>query len=115
MEKVIYADLIHSLGKYVKDILRKLATLNCPSDYYQLMIFQAGNDEISTRNQREIKKDFRTLGRMVKGSSVQVLFASISPLAVFDEGMNRKSQQINAWLQDWCDPQDTGFFSNKLL
>ncbi|PKU39519.1 rna-directed dna polymerase from mobile element jockey-like [Limosa lapponica baueri] len=32
-----------------------------------------------------------------------------------DEGINRKSQQINSWLQGWCNWQDFGFFDHGMI
>jgi len=58
----------------------------------------------------EMKKDFRALGRRVKGSGVQVVFSSVPPVAGEDEGRNMKSEQINTWLQAWCHRQNVGFF-----
>jgi len=53
---------------------------------------------VATRSLRAIKRDFRALGQLVKGSGTQVVFSSIPPLAGNDEGRNRKSQQVNTWL-----------------
>ncbi|KFU88831.1 Major vault protein, partial [Chaetura pelagica] len=50
-----------------------------PSDYYLLLIFQVGSYEIITRSARAMKRDFRALGWLVRGSGVQVVFASIPP------------------------------------
>ncbi|PKU34425.1 toll-interacting protein [Limosa lapponica baueri] len=62
-----------------------------------------------------MKRDFRALGRLVKGSGAQVVFSSIPPVAGIDEGINRKSQQMNSWLRDWCNQQDFGFFDHGLI
>jgi len=75
---------------------RKLPALVQPSDYYPLVIFQVGSDEVATRSPRTIKRDFRTLGQLVKGSGAQAVFSSILPLSGNDEGRNRKSQLILA-------------------
>jgi len=57
--------------------------------------------------------------RQAKGTSglwsdrlrdTQVVFFSIPPAAGDNEGRNRRSQQINTWLQDWCHRQNLGFF-----
>lgn len=85
-----------------------------PSDYYPLLVFQVGSDEIITRNVRAMKRDFRALGRLVKGSGAQVVFASI-PVASEGEGIYRKTLQINVWLHDWCLRQGFGFFNHELL
>ena len=94
---------------------RKLPTLVWPSDYYPLLIFQVGSDEVATRSLRAIKRDFRALGQLVKGSGAQVVFSSILPVAGNGEGRNRKSQQINTWLRAWCNWQNFGFFDHGLV
>jgi len=97
-------------GARVRDITRKLPGLVRPSDYYPLLVVQVGSDEVRTKSVQEIKRDFRALGQQVKGSGAQVVFSSIPPTAGKDEGRNRKSQQINTWLQAWCQRQNLGFF-----
>ena len=52
-------------GARVRDISSKLPGLIHPSDYYPLLILQAGRDEIAEKSLRSIKKDFRGLGRVV--------------------------------------------------
>lgn len=102
-------------GARIKDIRRKLPSLVQSSDYYPLLIFQVGSDEVGTRSLRAMKNDFRALGRLVKGSGAQIVFSSIPPFAGVDEGINRRSQQINSWLRDWCVRQDFGFFEHGLI
>ena len=43
-------------GARVRDISRKLPGLIDPSDYYPLLIVQAGSDEVADRSLRAIKK-----------------------------------------------------------
>ena len=64
-------------GEQVRDISRKLLSLNHPSDYYPLLIVQAGSAEVAERSLRVIKKDFRGLGQMVEGLGAQVVFSSL--------------------------------------
>ncbi|PKU36056.1 mitochondrial fission process protein 1 [Limosa lapponica baueri] len=61
-----------------------------------------------------MKRDYRVLGQLVKGSGTQVVF-SIPPVAAIDERISRKSHQIKSWLQDWCNRQDFGFFDHGLI
>ena len=49
-------------GARVRDISRKLPGLIHPSDYYPLLIVQAGSGEVADRSLRAIKNDFRGLG-----------------------------------------------------
>ena len=44
-----------------------------------------------------------------------MVFSSILPVAGNDEGRNRKTQQINTWLHDWCHQQNLGFFDHGLI
>jgi len=53
---------------------------------------------VRDKSTREIKRDFRALGRQVKGPGAQVVFSSIPPVAGEDEEGKRKSEQINTWL-----------------
>ena len=43
------------------------------------------------------------------------MFSSTPPVAGIDEGINRKSQQINSWLRDWCNEQNFGYFDHGLI
>jgi len=76
---------------WVRDITRKLAGLVRSSDYYPLLVVQVGSDKVRDKSTWEIKRDFRALGRQVKGSGKQVVFSSIPPIAGEDEGRNRNS------------------------
>jgi len=96
-------------------VKRKLPTLVWPLDYYTLLIFQVGSSEVAARSLRAIKRDFRALGQLVKGSGALVVFCSIPPVAGNNEGRRRKSQQINTWLQAWCHQWDSGFLDHMLL
>lgn len=50
----------------------KLPTLEWPSGYQPLWIFQIGSDEVATRTLRAIKRTFRSLGQLVKASGSQL-------------------------------------------
>ena len=72
---------------------------NYPSDYYPLLIVQAGSDEIAGRSLRAIKNDFRGLGRLVDNAGIQVVFAGIPTVAEKDNAMTRKTHCISTWLR----------------
>lgn len=55
-------------------------------DCYPLLIFQAGLREAVIRKLKNIKDDFMSLGRMLKGSGVQVVFFSVLPAGDWDLG-----------------------------
>ncbi|KFV04940.1 hypothetical protein N340_02425, partial [Tauraco erythrolophus] len=101
-------------GTRVKDIARKLPSLVWPTDYYPLLIFHVGGDETETRSPRLIKRDFRTLGQLVRGSGAQVIFSSIFPVASNDTGRSKCIQSINMWLRGRCHRHNFGFFDNGM-
>jgi len=67
-------------GARVKDIARKIPRLVRPSDYYPLLLFHVGADEVAVSSPRVIKKKFKALGRLVKESGAQVIFSSLLPV-----------------------------------
>ena len=97
-------------GVRVKDVRKKLPSLVRPTDYYPLLLFQIGSDDIGRTSLRTMEKDFRALGRQVKGSRAQVVFSSIPPAIGNNEGLDIMSQWINTWLRAWCARQGFGFF-----
>ncbi|GAB0209002.1 hypothetical protein GRJ2_003365900 [Grus japonensis] len=96
----------------VKDIARKLPSLVRPSDYYPLLLLHVGGDEAETCTTKAIKRDFRLLGQSLKDSGAQVIFSSLLPVEGSNGGRNRRTQSINAWLCDWCQHHNFGFFDN---
>ena len=94
----------------MRDFTKKVKRLVWPTDYYPLLVFQAGNDEVATRNPRAIKRDFRALGRLLKGSGSQVVFASVLPIGGIEA--DKQTRHINTWLRDWCNRQNFGFFDH---
>jgi len=96
----------------VRDITRTLPGLVWPSDYYPLLVVQVCSDEVRDKSIWAIKRGFRALEQQAKGSGAQVVFSSILPIAGEDKGRNRKSQQINTWLQAWCHRQNLRFFDH---
>ena len=105
MSKAQYADQTRFTGKsaalpgaWVKDLIAKLPTLVRPQDYYPLLIFQVGSNNITRRSPKVMKRDFRALGKLVKGSGAQVVFFSIPSVAGMGEEDYRRTQQMNLWL-----------------
>ena len=43
-----------------------------PSDYYSLLIFHVGTNNVKSRSQRSIKRDFRALRRWLKDSGREI-------------------------------------------
>ena len=98
----------------VKDIARKLSRLVRPSDYYPLLLFHVGADEVAVSSPRVIKKEFKALGRLVKESGAQVIFSSLLPVVGRDVERHRQTQSINTWLRDWCHRHNFGFFDHGM-
>ena len=97
-------------GARVRDFAKEVKRLVQPTDYYPLLVFQAGSDEVATRSPKAIKRDFRDLGRLLRGSGAQVVFASVLPIGGIEA--ERRAVHINSWLRDWCDRQNFGFFDH---
>ena len=74
----------------MRDDSRKLPSLTHPSDYYILLIVQAGNNEVAERSVRSIKRDFRALGQLVDGVGIQVIFSSVPSVAGRDTERSRR-------------------------
>ena len=62
-----------------------------------------------------MKRDFRSLGKVIKGSGAQIVFSSIRSVGGMDEKEYRRTQQMNLWLQDWFYRQGFGFFNHGLV
>ena len=86
-----------------------------PKDYYPLLVFQVGSNNITRRSPKAMKRDFRSLGKLIKGSGAQTVFFSIPSVVGMDEEKYRRTQQMNLWLQDWCYRQGFGFFNHGLV
>ena len=97
------------LGARVRDISGKLPDLIRPSDYYPLLLVQAGRDEVTEKSMRTMKKDFRGLARVVDGAGVQVVFSSVPSVARKDGKRIRKTHRINKWLRGRCKHKNLGF------
>ncbi|PKU36680.1 adaptin ear-binding coat-associated protein 1 [Limosa lapponica baueri] len=62
-----------------------------------------------------MKKDFKALGQLVKGSGAQVVFSSAPPVMGTNEWTNKKIRQINTWLHNWCYHQGFGYSDHSLI
>ncbi|XP_074667595.1 uncharacterized protein LOC141917867 [Strix aluco] len=78
-------------GACVKDLMAKLPVLVRPKDYYPLLVFQVGSDDITRRSPKSVKRDFRALGKVIKGSGAQTVFSSIPSVAGMDEEEYRRT------------------------
>ena len=102
-------------GARVKDVARRIPRLICPSDYYPLLIVQAGSEEVGEKSLKAIKDDFRQLGRVVEGTGVQVVITSVPSVAGNDTGMSLKTHLLNKWLRSWCKRRSFVFFDHGAI
>lgn len=61
--------------------------------------FHVGANEVAMESPREFKRDFKALGRLVKGSGVQLVFSSVLPVVGNNIKRNRCTQLINSCLR----------------
>lgn len=87
---------------HVRGITRKVICLIQTSDCHPLLFFHVGNDEVAKRSPRAIKRYFRALGQLVKGSGARVVLFSILPVPGKFTGKSKQTQMINTWLQGSC-------------
>ncbi|KFV69245.1 hypothetical protein N307_12034, partial [Dryobates pubescens] len=99
-------------GAQVRDIARGIPKLISPSDYYPLLVIQAGSDEIDRKGTRAIKKEFRALGQLIDGAGAQVVFCSVPSVAGEYTERNGRTHTINKWLREWCQRKNFGFFDH---
>ena len=85
----------------MRDVARNITRLVKPSDYYPLLVFHIGNEEVGERSSWVIKRDFRALGRLLKGSGAQVVFSVLS-VGDWDLHKRRRVDMLNEWLCEWC-------------
>ena len=102
-------------GAHVKDLTAKVPALVRPKDYYPLLVFQVSSDDITRKSPKAMKRDFRSLGKVIRGLGAQIVFSSIPSGGGMEEKEYRRTQQMNLWLQDWCYRQGFGFFNHGLV
>jgi len=98
----------------VRDITRKCPSPGRPSDYYPLLLFHVGGDEVAVCSTEVIKRDFRAEGWLRRETGAQVVFSSLFPAVGCDIGSNGRTQSINTWLRGWRHQHNFGFFDNGL-
>lgn len=60
-----------------------------------ILIFQVGSHEAASRKLKNIKKDFVSLGKVLKGSGAQVAFFSVLPVGAWHPSRRRRTDQLN--------------------
>ena len=70
------------------------------------------NEEVCKRNSRAIKRDFRTLGRLLKGLGVQVVFSSVLSVGDGDPHKRGRVDMLNEWFCGWCHTQGFGYYGS---
>jgi len=59
---------------------------------------------------QNIKKDFVSHGKTLKGLEEQVVFSSVFLLDGWDEERRRSIGQVNYWLRVWCQDQGSVYY-----
>jgi len=62
------------------------------------------------RKLKNVKKDFASFGKVLKGSGVQAEFSSALPAGIWHPGRWRRTCQVNDWLRGWRLDQGFGCF-----
>lgn len=106
-----YRGVVSLPEAHIRDIIRKLPNLLLLSDYYPLLIFQAGVEKDVSHCLRGMKRDFSALGHLVKESGAQILFSSLLSVVGDYTRKKRRMQSLNIWSQECCYMQGFWFFA----
>jgi len=93
----------------VRDVARNITRLVKPSDYYPLLVFYIGNEEVGKISSWVLKRDLSALGRLLKGSGSQVVFSVLS-VGDCDPHNRGRVEMLNEWLCEWCCTQGFGYY-----
>lgn len=77
-------------GAQVRGIRKVLPQLIKPEDYPYIVI-QTGSRDAAVMKLKNVKKDFASLGMMLKGSGVRVMFSSVLLMGSWDPGRWRRT------------------------
>ena len=94
----------------MRDVARITIRLIKPSDYYSLLVFRNGNEEVSKRSSWVTKRDFRALVKLLKGSGAQAVFSSVPSVGDWDLDKKRRADMLKKWLCKWCRTQGFGYY-----
>ena len=94
----------------MRDAARNITVLDKPSDYYPLLVFCIGNKELGKRSPWATKRDFRALGRLLKGSGAQVVLSSVLSVGDWDPHKRKRVDTLNDRLSEWCRAQGFGYY-----
>ena len=81
-----------------------------PHDYHVFLLFHVVTNEIAARKLRNMKRCFMSLGKMLKGLGVQVVFSSVLPVGDWVPRRRQHTNRVNDWLRSWCHAQGFGFY-----
>uniref|UniRef100_A0A8B9IV37 Uncharacterized protein n=1 Tax=Amazona collaria TaxID=241587 RepID=A0A8B9IV37_9PSIT len=99
-------------GARIRDVAEKLPALVGPTDCYPLLVIHVGATDIDSSSPETIKKDYRALGGVVRGSGAQIVFSSILQDTGQDLEKARRIGQVNKWLEGWCYSQGFGYLEH---
>ena len=99
-------------GSRIRDVAERLPGLVSPTDYYPLIVVHVGASDMASSSLKNIKKDYRALGEVVRGSGAQVVFSSILQDKGEDLKNARRIWQMNKWLEQRCHSQRFGYLDH---
>lgn len=83
------------------------------ADFYPLLLFHVGMNDITSQNLGRIKEDYKALEMQLKNGA-QITFSFILPVRGKDAARKRCIMEINIWLRECCheyfDFDDKGAF-----
>lgn len=96
-------------GACIHDVTKRLPILIKACNYHPFLLLHVGT-KVATRKLLNIKRDFISIGKMLKGSGVQVVFSSILPVGYWDPKMRQHTNQVNYCLHSWGHAQGFGLY-----
>ena len=100
-------------GARIREVAERLPALVNATDYYPLLVIHVGARDIESSSLRSIKKDYRALGEMVRGSGAQIVFSTILQDTGEELPKARRIGQVNKWLKGWCHSQGIGCLEHR--
>lgn len=82
-------------GAHIQDVAKRLPSLVKAEDYNLLLLFHVGLNDAGTKRFQNIKRDFRSLRKKLKGSEAQVLLSSTLLVGHWDSGRVKQVDGVN--------------------
>lgn len=106
----LFSEVFFLPATWIRDVTTRLKRLLQPSDYHPLLLFHvATNDDVATKSLRSIKWGFWSPGDNAKKfGDTETVFPFNLPNNGGKLETNRRAQDINTLLWDWCFHQNFG-------